>query len=84
MPRRPARPVSCWYSPAVRRCGIDAPEFAEPLDDDGSCRHVDAESQRLGGEDDLQQPGREALLDRLAEGRHQAGVVRGDAGFERR
>ena len=61
-----------------------APELGEPLHDDGPGRHVDAEGERLGGEDHLQQPLGEALLDRLAEGRDQAGVVRRDARLERR
>ena len=47
-------------------------------------RHVDAERQRLGGEDRLHESGGEALLDRLLERRHHAGVVGGNAGFERR
>ena len=41
-----------------------------------------APRERLGREDHLQQPGREALLDRLAVGRHQTGVVRGQPCFE--
>ena len=52
-----------------------APELGEPLDHHGAGRHVDAQRQRLGGEDHLQQPGGEALLHRLAEGRDQPGVV---------
>ena len=84
MPRRPARPVSCWYSPDVSGRGLRAPELGEALDHHRAGRHVDPECQRLGGEHHLQQAGREALLDRLAEGRHQAGVVGGDARLEGR
>ena len=75
MPRRPARPVSWRYSPEVSVARPAPAVLGEALDHHRPCRHVDAERQRLGGEDHLQQPGREALLDRLAEQRHQAGVV---------
>ena len=53
--------------------------LGEALDHHRPGRHVDAERQRLGGEDDLQEPGGEALLHRLPEDGHQSGMVRGDA-----
>ncbi len=60
-----------------------ARELAEPFDHDRPRRHVDPERERLGGEDDLHQCGREALLYRLLERRHHARVVRGDARLQR-
>jgi hypothetical protein len=57
-------------------------ELGQLLDDDSPRRHVDADGQRLGGEHRAQQSGDEALLDRLLERRHHAGVVGGGAGFE--
>jgi len=42
-------------------------------------RHVDAQGERLGGEDDLDQPADERLLDALLERGQQAGVVGRDA-----
>ena len=59
-----------------------AAELAEPFDHDRPGRHVDAERQRLGGEDDLEQPGREAGFDGLAVRRDEPGVVGRDAGLE--
>jgi len=59
-----------------------AGELAELLDDDGLGRHVDADRQRLGGEDHLHQAFDEARLNRLLERGHHARVVRGDAGFQ--
>jgi hypothetical protein len=56
-----------------------AVELREPLDHDRPRRHVDAEGERLGGEDHLHEAGREARLDRLLERRHHPGVVGGDA-----
>ena len=52
------------------------------LDDHGAGRHVDAQRQRLGGEDHLDQALGEALFDDRLEGRQQAGVVGGDAATE--
>lgn len=59
-----------------------AGELAELLDDDGLGRHVDADRQRLGGEDHLHQAFDEAGLHGLLERGHHARVVRGDAGFQ--
>ncbi len=64
--------------------GVRAAELGEPLDHHRPGRHVDAEGQGLGGEHHLQQALGEALLDRLAERRHQPGVVGGDARLEGR
>ena len=57
-------------------------EFGELLDDHAAGRHVDAESQCLGGEHDLHEPGREARLDRLFERRDHPRVVGGDPRFQ--
>ncbi len=45
-------------------------------------RHVDAQRQGLGGEDDLDQAADEQLLDDLLERRQHPGVVGGDAALE--
>ena len=70
----------------VRRRGeelvVVTGELGELLDDHRPGRHVDADSEGLGGEDDLHQPFGEAGLDRLLERWHHAGVVGGDARFE--
>ena len=52
--------------------------LGEPLDDDRPGGHVDAERQRLGGEDDLDEAVAEQLLDDLLERGQHAGVVGGD------
>ena len=49
-----------------------ARELRELLDDDGTRRHVDAEREGLGREDDLDEPFDEAGLDGLLERRHHA------------
>ncbi len=54
----------------------------ELLDDDRASRHVDAECEGLGREDDLDEPVQVELLDDLLEGRQHAGVVSGDAAAE--
>ena len=82
MPRRPARPVSWVYSPGVSRwwCSpVNLVSFSITTD---TRRHVDADGQRLGGEDHLHEAVDEALLDDLLHRRHHAGVVRGDADVE--
>ena len=56
-----------------------AGELGQLLDHDRTSRHVDPEREGLGGEDDLDQTGREAGLHRLLERRDQAGVVGGDS-----
>ncbi len=60
--------------------------LAVPLDEllqhHGARGHVDAERQRLGGEDRLDQPPDEQFLDDLLEGREHARVVGGDAPFQ--
>ena len=53
-----------------------AGELAQALDDDRTSRHVDAEGERLGGENHLDQALGEAALDRLLERWHHPGVVR--------
>ncbi len=56
--------------------------LGEALDDHRAGRHVDAQRERLGGEDHLEEAGGEALLHRLAEDRHQPGVVGGHPALE--
>ena len=51
----------------------------ELLDHDGARRHVDAEREGLGREDELERSGREALFHDGLEGRQLAGMVCGDA-----
>ena len=53
--------------------------LVELLDHDRAGRHVDAEREGLGREDDLAQPADVELLDALLEGRQHPGVVGGDA-----
>ena len=53
--------------------------FRQLLDDDGSGRHVDAECEGFGGEDDLHEAERETRFDRLFERWNHAGVVARDA-----
>ena len=70
------------YSPAVKRLVVIAGELGQLLDDDGAGRHVDADGERLGGEDHLRQPLDEACLDGFLERRDHPGVMGGDAGLE--
>jgi hypothetical protein len=51
----------------------------EAFDDDRPRRHVDAERERLGREDELQEPLLEQRLDDLLEQRHEPRMVRRDA-----
>ena len=82
MPRRPARPGELGVLPRCDGHPRLAVELLELLEHDGAGRHVDAEREGLGGEDDLHQLALEELLDDLLEGRDHAGVVGGDAPFE--
>ncbi len=59
-----------------------AGELRQLLDHHRPRRHVDADRQGLGGEDDLHQPLDEAVLHGLLEGRHHAGVVGRDPVLE--
>jgi hypothetical protein len=54
----------------------------QPLEHDRTRRHVDAESQRLGGEDRPDETAHEQLLDDLLEGRQHACVVGSHAALE--
>ena len=56
--------------------------FGEFLDHHGAGGHVDPECEGLGGEHHPDQPGDEAFLDRLLEGRDHAGMVRRHPGLE--
>ena len=55
-------------------------ELPQVLDDHGLGRHVDAERQGFGGEDDLHQSALEQLFHCLLEHREHPRVVGGDAG----
>ncbi len=82
-PRRPARPGESGRTPpTMRPAAAVFTHLGQPLDHHRASRHVDAQGQGLGGEDHPQQAGGEAVLDRLAEGGDQAGVVRRQAGLE--
>ncbi len=59
-----------------------AGELRELLDHDRSRRHVDPDGERLGGEDDLDQPFDETGLDDLLHRRHHARVVSGDPALQ--
>ena len=65
--------------PRRQRHVLLAVELHQLLQDDGAGRHVDAQSQCLGGEYGLDQTGREQFLHRMAEDRQHSGVVRGQA-----
>ena len=79
----PAGPSGQLQVLARREAGPSGPAvLGEALDHHRAGRHVDAQRQRLGGEDHPEQSGGEALLDRLAEDRHQAGVVGRDPGLQ--
>ncbi len=54
---------------------VAAVEFRKGRDDTGPGRHVDAQRQRLGGEDDLDQATLEELFDELLEVGEEAGMV---------
>ena len=58
---------------------LDAVELHELLEHHGAGRHVDAEGEGLGGEDDLEQPAGEELLDDGLQQRQHPGVVGGVA-----
>ena len=81
---RAARPgrSSCVYSPGVRsswRSPVNFVSFSITTDRAGMLM---PERERLGGVHDLDEPGRERLLDRFLHRRDQPGVVRGDARLE--
>ncbi len=59
-----------------------AVELLELLQHHGAGRHVDAERERLGGEDHLDELAAEELFDDLLERREEPGVVRRDAPLE--
>ena len=62
-----------------RQVGVRlAVELDQPLEHHGAGRHVDAQRQGLGGEDGLDQPADEQLLDGLLERRQHPGVVGGE------
>ena len=77
---RPARELEVLAR--GQRGPAGAAVLGEALDHHRARRHVDPERQRLGREHHLEQPGREALLHRLAEHGHHAGVVGGHAALE--
>ena len=59
-----------------------AVELDQPFQHHAAGRHVDAQRQRLGGEDRLDQAADEQLLDDLLERRQHAGVVGGEAALQ--
>ena len=67
MPRRPARPVSWWYSPGGDVHVGFAVVFGELFQDDGACGHVDAQCEGFGGEDQLDEALGEEGFDDLLE-----------------
>ena len=68
---------------ACSECGVMlAGEFGELVDHHGARWHVDANSKRLGGEDDLDQTLAKTRLNHLFERWHHAGVVCCNAGLE--
>src|SRR3990172_7435797 len=83
MPRRPARPVSCVYSPGVSISCRSPWNFHRSSITTERAGHVDAERQRLGREHDLDESGLEQLFYRFLEHGQHAGVVGRDAGGER-
>ena len=48
--------------PALDRPEVFAVVLSGPVEDDGSCGHVDSHGERLGGEEDLHQTAAEADL----------------------
>ena len=79
MPRRPARPVSCVYSPAVRSTCASPLNFTSRSSTTQRAGMLMPERQRLGREDRLDQAPNEQLLDDLLERRQQSGMVGGEA-----
>ena len=77
IPRRPARPVSCVYSPGVISAWVSPLNFVSRSSRTHAGWHVDAQSERLGGEHSADQTADEQLFDRLFERWYQAGMVCG-------
>jgi hypothetical protein len=59
-----------------------AVEFLELLEHDGACGHVDAESQRFGGENDFDEFALKEFFDNLFERGQEPGVVGSDTSLE--
>ena len=78
-PLRPARPAIWWKSRAVRMRRLLAVELAEPGEQHRADRDVDADAERVGAADDLEQPVLRELLDEHAVLGQQPGVVQADA-----
>ena len=53
--------------------------LAKPVEDDGSSRHVDADSESLRGEEDLDEASGEEDFNDLFQNREEASVVNGQA-----
>ena len=79
MPRRPARPVIWRYSFGRQQAAAGAVELQHLADDDRARGHVDAQRERVGGEDGAQLARLEQLFDQQLDLRQQARVVDGDA-----
>ena len=78
-PLRPARPAIWWKSRALRMRGLLPVELAQPREQHRADRHVDADAERVGAADDLEQAALRELLDEHAVLRQQPGVVQADA-----
>ena len=59
-----------------------AVELDQPFQDDRSCRHVDAQSQCLGGEDSFDETFDEQFFDGMTKRGQQSGVVGGEPSRE--
>ena len=82
MPRRPALPVSWVNWAGVEQLVPVAGELRQLVDDHATCREVDAECQRLGGEDHPHESLGEAELYGLLERRDLAGMMTRHPSFE--
>ena len=74
-PARPARPAIWWNSRAVRWRGAGAVVLRQGREQHRADRHVDADAERVGAADDLEQAGLGQPLDEPPVLREHAGVV---------
>ncbi len=78
-PARPARPTIWWNSRALSSALLRPVELRQSGEQDGADRHVDADAERVGAADDLEQAVLRELLDEASVLRQHAGVVHADA-----
>ena len=78
----PGAPADLVEIARAQDAGLLAVELAEPREQHGADRHVDADAERVGAADDLEQALLRQLLDQHAVLRQQAGVVEADAVLE--